>query len=86
MHDEESVEDKAKKDLAHYRTVLQFMGANVPIQVLCLPPEIENVLLRDECVRVYDLLGRDLSMIKGIGNRRLNLLRSRLDEFFAVNL
>ncbi len=86
MENDESIEDKAKKDLAHYRTVLQFMGANVPIQVLCLPPEIENILLNDGNVRCYDLISRDLSKIKGLGTVRLNLLRARLDEFFTVNL
>lgn len=75
-----------EEDLYHYRTILQFMEANVPIEVLCLPKPIENILIRDGCNRVYDLISRDLTKIKGIGDIRLDLLTSRLDQFFSVSL
>lgn len=75
-----------KKNLAHYRNVISYMGANVPIQVLCLPKVIENALIKDGCLRVYDLINRDLTEIKGIGSDRLALLTSRLDEFFTISI
>jgi hypothetical protein len=78
--------EKLAEDLAHYRTTLQFMGANVPIEVLCLPTKIQNVLLKDGRLRVYDLIGRDLGEIKGLGLQGRSLLASRLDEFFSVSL
>jgi hypothetical protein len=84
--DEVFKDDEYKKDLAHYRQILSYMGANVPIQVLCLPSAIENCLIADGCVRVYDLIGRDLSKIKGIGATRRAFLAARLDEFFTINL
>lgn len=77
---------KLDEDLRHYRTVLYFMGANVPIGVLCLPPQIEKLLIDDGCVRVYDLINRDLAKIKGIGKTRLSFLTARLDEFLSVGI
>lgn len=75
-----------KKDFYHYKRVLSFMGANVPLQVLCLPKPLEKLLIAHGFQRVYDLIDRDLTEIEGIGDRRLDLLTSRLDEFFSVSL
>lgn len=79
-------EDKLKEDLIHYRRLITYMEANVPLQVLCLPKAIENALVNDGCVRVYDLINRDLRKIKGLGSRRLDLLASRLDEFLSISI
>lgn len=72
------------KNLAHYRNILSYMGANVPIQVLCLPKVVEKSLANEGILRVYDLINRDLTEIKGLGQARLDLLASRLDEFFTI--
>lgn len=79
-------EEKFKKDLNHYRKTLCYLEGNVPIQVLCLPKVLENALLRDGCLRIYDLFNRDLTKIKGIGKNRISLLTSRLDEFLTVSI
>jgi hypothetical protein len=81
-----SDDEEFKKNLAHYRQVMGYLAANVPIGVLCLPKVIENALIKEGCVRVYDLLARDLKGIKGIGDERLNILTARLDEFFTVGI
>lgn len=75
-----------KKDFAYYKQVLSYMGADISIQVLCLPKSVENTLVREGIVRVYDLFNRDLTEIKGLGSARLDLLASRLNEFFSVSL
>lgn len=75
-----------KKDLAHWRKLLAYMGANVPIQVLCLPKAVEKSLISEGILRVYDLIDRDLAEIKGIGVTRAELIASRLDEFFTVSI
>lgn len=85
MNDDE-VEEQLHKNVQHYRQLLSYMGANVPIQVLCLPNAIEKCLLDDGCLRVYDLISRDLRKIKGIGATRLEVLASRLDEFFTISI
>ena len=74
------------KDIAYYRETLHYMGANVPIEVLCLPKSIENLLISDGCLRVYDLINLDFTKIKGLGIKRARLLSSRLDQFFSVNI
>lgn len=79
-------QDRLKEDLSHYRNVMYFLGANVPIETLCLPKAIESILISDGCVRVYDLINRDFTKIKGLGTRRLALLTSRLDEFLSISL
>ena len=80
------VDDKLDEDLAHYRNTLRFLEANVPIQVLCLPKTLETILLNSDCVRVYDLINCDLSKIKGLGKSRLQILVSRLDQFFSISI
>lgn len=82
----EDLRERFDQDLSHYRNVMEYMGANVPIAVLCLPKSIENALIRDGCIRVYDLINRDLAEIKGIGKSRIDLLRSRLDQFFTMGI
>jgi hypothetical protein len=82
----EDLRERFDQDLSHYRNVMEYMGANVPIAVLCLPKSIENALIRDGCIRVYDLINRDLAEIKGIGVTRAELIASRLDEFFTVSI
>lgn len=86
VNDDETPKVRVKKDFEYYRSILSFLGSNVPIQVLCLPKTIENILIRDGFDRVYDLISRDLTEIKGLGAGRLSLLTSRLDEFFSVSI
>ena len=77
---------RLKEDLAHYRQTLQYLEANVPIECLCLPSEIETLLIADGIVRIYDVFNRNLREIKGLGRKRIGILTSRLDEFFSVSI
>lgn len=81
----ELVNERLKIDFQQYRQTVAFLGANVPLGVLCLPGALENLLRKQGIDRVYDCIGRDFSKIKGLGERRIDLLTSRLDEFFAVS-
>ena len=78
--------EEFRDNLAHFRKTLCYMEANVPVQVLCLPKEVEKILLKEGFSRVYDLISKDLTKIKGIGKTRTELLASRLDEFFTVSI
>ena len=73
-------------EIAHYREMVGYMSANVPIGVLCLPVAIENILAKHDIVRVYDLINHSLDGIKGLGKERINLIRARCDEFFSVTI
>lgn len=74
-----------KKDIAHYRKVLFRLEADVPLQCLCLPKSIENILSRSGCSRVLDVIDLDLTKIKGLGIRRRSLILSRLNEFLSMS-
>jgi len=74
------------KDFLYYRKTLEFMGADVPIQVLCLPKNVEKTLISQDILRVYDLIGLDFTKIEGVGTRGLSLLTSRFNEFFSMNI
>lgn len=84
--DKKVVDERLKIDFQMYKQVLAFLGADLPLGCLCLPSAIETILKNEGIDRVYDLMGRDLSEIKGLGKARIELLTSRLDEFFSISL
>ena len=67
-----------------YRKTLNFMVEDAPIEILCLPKTIETLLINEGCIRVYDLIDRDFTKIKGFGVARVRDLTARLDEFFTM--
>lgn len=79
------INDKLKINFNRYKKALLLLSADAPIEVLCLPKVIENILLRDGCVRIYDIFDRDLTKIKGFGDSRIANLTSRLDEFISMS-
>lgn len=83
---EQERQKELRENISHYRNILNYLGANLPIQVMCLPKEIETILIREGFLRVYDLIGHDLTKIKGLGIARRGLLESRLSEFFAMSI
>ena len=75
---------KDEADIAHYQRSLMYMSGDVPIQVLSLPKTIEEILIAEGCIRVYDLFSRDIKGIKGIGDKRYDLITAILNESFSV--
>ncbi len=71
--------------LEDYRKTISYASCDVPIGVLCLPSTIETLLINNGCLRVYDLLNRDLTEIKGLGVNRLRELNARLDQFLVMS-
>lgn len=67
-----------------YRKTINFMAADAPIQTLCLPKPIENILIREGCLRIYDVIDLDLTKIEGLGPVRIRNLTSSLDQFFSM--
>lgn len=74
------------KDLTKYREALNILAGDMPIQCLCLPKPIENVLIKQDLLRVYDLLRTDLAKVKGLGKTRVRHLTSCLQELFSIPL
>ncbi len=85
---DEQTKGKIKADLlkkfSEYQTFMSMLGADGPIEILCLPKTIEKILLRNGCVRVYDLFNMDFTKIKGLGIKRIGHLTTCLDQLFPM--
>lgn len=79
-----AIREEVVKKFEEYRKTLSFMAADAPISILCLPTVIENALFSHGYCRIYDLFDCDFTKIKGLGDRRIRDLTSRLDEFFSM--
>lgn len=89
MSDNEKIAEmqkKAQEDYEYYKKTLHFMGADVPIGVLCLPDKINNILIKNDVLRVYDLCHYDFRSFKGIGEKAVGLITSRLNDFLSVEI
>lgn len=80
----EQLRKEVRKSFDNYRTTMLYMMADAPIEVLCLPTRLTNVLIDQGFRRIYDLLNVDLVKIKGIGPASIKQLTARLDEFLTV--
>ena len=72
------------KKFSDYKKTLDYMACDAPIEILGLPKSIETILISQNFLRVYDLLNRDFTEIKGLGDRRIRDLTSCLDQFFSM--
>lgn len=80
----QKVREEVIKKLSQYRTKMEYLAADAPISILCLPPVIEGILLSNGMLRVYDVFNVDFTEIKGLGEARIRNLTTRLDEFFSM--
>lgn len=80
----EIVDKKLLESFENYNKFMQLLSCDMPIEVLGLPKDIQTILLREGYSRVYMLLNRDLSKIKGLGPTRCYRLTACLDKFFTV--
>lgn len=72
------------ENLKNYKETMSYMCGDAPIGVLCLPKVIEKILIRNNCLRVYDLFNHDLVKIKGMGRVRIRDLTTSLDQFLPM--
>lgn len=70
-----------KQDYENYKKNLSYIEADAPIQVLCLPKAIENILIKNRLSRVFDLRIESLKGIKLLGNKRLDLILHAVNRF-----
>jgi hypothetical protein len=78
------IKEEVLKKFAEYRNTISFMAADAPIEILCLPPQIQAALLTHGLLRVYDLFDCDFTKVKGLGVARIRLLATCLDKFFSM--
>jgi DNA integrity scanning protein DisA with diadenylate cyclase activity len=88
----QAIENELRRNVVRYRTAMNILGTNIPIECMCLPNDIEKILIREGFIRIFDLLefreigNHDLAEIKGIGKARAPIIASRLDEFVVVQI
>jgi len=78
------INKKLLESLDHYKKMLGYMGADLPIGSLCLPKRYEKVLLDNGILRIYELFDRDLAKIEGIGKVGVRHLTAGLDQFLSM--
>lgn len=72
------------KQLDNYKRFIRQCELDAPIEVLCLPKDILTILRKNRLFRVFDLADLDLTKIKGLGNVRIGILQSKLDNFLPI--
>jgi hypothetical protein len=80
----EKLRKELSKSFADYQTTMKYMAGDAPIEVLCLQPATEKILLNSGCLRIYDIFDLDLAKIEGLGPTRLRHLTARIDQFFSM--
>jgi len=78
------IRDEVLRKFEDYRKTMSFLACDAPVEILCLSKAIENILIKNGYLRVYDLFNMDFTKIKGLGVRRSRYLASSLDQFFAM--
>lgn len=78
------LKEELRKKFTDYQTTMKFMLADAPIEILCLNPKVERILLDEGFLRIYDLFNIDLVKVKGLGIVRIKELTARLDQFFSM--
>ena len=81
----QKIREEVGKRYAVYRKTMSFLALDAPIEIMCLRKDIENILLRNDLLRIYDLLDIDFSKIKGLGVKRTRLLTACLNQFIAMS-
>ena len=86
--DEDVYLQKLRKELVQswekYKQTIKYLACDAPIEILCLPKEIENILISNNFLRIYDLFDLDFTKIEGIGVKRARDLTSRLNQFLSM--
>ena len=72
------------KQVSNYKDYIRQCELDVPIEVLCLPSTILNILKRQNITRVFHLTGLDLAKIKGLGDSRIRTLQTSLNKIGFV--
>lgn len=80
----EKIKIEVLKKFDEYKKTLNYLAADAPISILCLPQATEKILLDNGFLRVYDLFNVDFTKIKGFGAVRCRQLTTCLDQFFSM--
>ena len=80
----QKLREELSKSFSEYRDTMKFMAADAPIEILCLQPTTEKILLNNGCLRVYDVFNMDFTKVEGLGPVRIRHLTTSLNKFFSM--
>lgn len=79
-----AIKEQVAQKFVEYRKTMSYLACDAPISSLCLPIQVENILIANGFLRIYDVFDVDFTKIKGFGPKRIGQLTARLDEFLSV--
>jgi hypothetical protein len=83
------VKEKIRKMLAEsydsYKKTMQYMSLDAPIETLCLSKKIEKILTDNGLIRIYDLMGRDLTEIEGFSASDIRWITASFNKFVSMS-
>lgn len=68
----------------NYNNYIKDATLDVPIEVLCLPDKINDLLHKNDLFRVGEIISLDLTKIEGLHQRGILLIQKRLRDFGAI--
>lgn len=80
----QKIKEEVIKKFAEYEQSVKYMAADAPISILCLQKSVENKLMENNILRVYDLFDIDLTKIEWLNASALRHLTSSLNEFLTM--
>jgi hypothetical protein len=79
------INKKLVESLGNYQKMMGYMGADLPIESLCLSKKVEKVLINAGFLRIFELFDLDLFEIEGIDVIGARELTSSLNKFIAMS-
>ena len=79
------IKKEISEKISEYHRTVNFMLADAPLSVLCLPKYDEKALCAFGCLRVYDLFDLDFTKVEGLSKTGINRITTSLNKLLAVS-
>jgi transcription-repair coupling factor (superfamily II helicase) len=80
----QKIKEEVIKKFAEYEQSVKYMAADAPISILCLQKAVENKLIENNILRVYDLFNMDLAKVEWLNASGVRHLTASLNQFLAM--
>lgn len=80
----EKIVEDLKKAFTEYQKALSYFASDVPIEILGLTKELEDILLANGIIRVYDTFNVDFRKVEWLDDSSRERLTTRLNQFFSM--
>lgn len=80
----QKIKEEVIKKFAEYEQSVKYMAADAPISILCLQKSVENKLIENNILRVYDLFNMDFTKVEWLNANALRHLTTSLNKFLTM--